>query len=53
MEDGLTSEESIVVAKMLEEAGIDGIEVTGGNDSSLYVVENNLDAVRKKIGFSK
>lgn len=53
MEDGLTSEESIVVSKMLEEAGIDAIEVTGGNDSSLYVVENNLDAARKKIAFSK
>lgn len=53
MEDGLTSEESIIVSKMLKKAGIDAIEVTGGNDSSLYVVENNLDAVRKKIAFSK
>lgn len=53
MEDGLTSEESIIVSKLLEEAGIDAIEVTGGNDSSLHVVENNLDAVRKKVVFSK
>lgn len=53
MEDGLTSEESIVVAKMLEKAGIDAIEVTGGNDSSLHVVKNNLDAARSKIAFSK
>ncbi len=52
MEDGLTSEDSIAVSKMLEEAGIDAIEVSGGNDSALYVVENNLDAIRKKVAFS-
>lgn len=53
MEDGLTSEDSIEVSKMLEVAGIDAVEVTGGNDSSTYVVENNLDAIRKKVAFSK
>lgn len=53
MEDGLTSEESIIVSKRLEETGIDAIEVSGGNDSSLHVVENNLDAIRKKVAFAK
>lgn len=53
MEDGLTSEESIIVSKILEEAGIDGIEVSGGNDSSPNVIKNNLGAIRTKVVFSK
>ncbi|TWH51935.1 NADH:flavin oxidoreductase [Sporomusa sp. KB1] len=53
MEDGLTSEESIIVSKMLEEAGIDGIEVSGGNDSSPNVIKNNLGAARTKVVLSK
>lgn len=46
---GLTSEESIIVSKMLEEAGIDGIEVSGGNESTPSVLQNNLGPARSKI----
>ncbi len=53
IEDGLTSEESITVSKMLEEAGIDGIEISGGNESSLSVVRNNLGPARTKVVLSK
>lgn len=48
-EGGLTSEDSIKVSQILEEAGIDAIEVSGGNDFSKYVAEHNLDAIRKDI----
>ena len=53
MKDGLTSDESIIVCKMLEEAGIDGIEVSGGNESSLSVMEKNLGPARGKVVVSK
>lgn len=53
IEDGLTSEESIIVSKMLEEAGIDGIEVSGGNESAPSVRENNLGPARTKVVLSK
>ena len=50
MEDGFTSEESIIVAKRLAELGIDAIEISGGG---LYVHDNNLSAVRKKVNLGK
>lgn len=53
IEDGLTSEESIIVSKMIEEAGIDGIEVSGGNESAPSVRENNLGPARTKVVLSK
>jgi len=53
MEDGLTSEESIIVCKMLAEAKIDAIEVSGGNLSSPSVLSNNLGCIRTKIAASK
>ena len=51
--DGLTSEESIIVSKKLEEVGIDGIEVSGGNESAPGVLENNLGPARTKVVLSK
>lgn len=53
MEDGLTSEESIKVSKMLESAGIDAIEVSGGNESSLNVLNGNLGPARTGVALSK
>ena len=53
MEDGLTSEESIVVCKMLADKKIDAIEVSGGNLSSPSVLANNLGCIRTKIAGSK
>lgn len=53
MDDGLTSEDSIIVSKMFEEAGIDAIEVSGSNESSPNVIKNNLGAVRTKVVLSK
>ena len=53
MEDGLTSEESIKVSKMLESAGIDAIEVSGGNESSLKVLNGNLGPARTGVVMSK
>ncbi|MDF2543142.1 MAG: dehydrogenase [Herbinix sp.] len=53
MENGLTSDESIYVSKMLEEAGVDAIEVSGGNESSTMVRENNLGPARKKVAMGK
>ena len=49
MENGLTSEESIIAVQMLEKVGLDAIEISGGNGSSSFVAKNNLGAVRKKI----
>lgn len=53
MEDGLTSEESIAVCKMLAELKIDAIEVSGGNSSSPSVIAKNLGSMRTKIAGSK
>jgi 2,4-dienoyl-CoA reductase-like NADH-dependent reductase (Old Yellow Enzyme family) len=53
MEDGLTSEESIEVTKMLEAAGLDAIEISGGNESTPHVLENNLGPARGKVNQSK
>lgn len=46
---GLTSDESIALSIILEEAGLDGIEVSGGNESSLDVLNNNLGPARRKV----
>ncbi|GFZ32373.1 oxidoreductase [Clostridium zeae] len=51
--DGLTSEESIEVSKILEKAGIDGIEVSGGDESNLSVNKEGLGPARTKIAISK
>lgn len=48
-EDGLTSDESIIVAKMLEKAGIDAIEVSGGNENIKSVSKQNLGPARRNI----
>jgi 2,4-dienoyl-CoA reductase-like NADH-dependent reductase (Old Yellow Enzyme family) len=53
MEDGLTSEESIAVSKVLKNAGIDAIEVSGGHESSLSVLNGNLGPARTKISVDK
>ena len=53
MEDGLTSEESIIVCKKLAEAKIDAIEVSGSNLSSPSVLASNLGCIRTKIATSK
>lgn len=53
MEDGLTSEESIVASKILEKAGLDAIEVSGGNESTLSVLNGNLGPARTKISMEK
>lgn len=49
MENGLSSEESILVVKMLEEVGLDGVEVSGGNESSTKVLNNNLDLQEQRL----
>ncbi len=46
---GLTQDESIQVAQMLEAAGVDLIEVSGGNSSSLDVIKNNLATARSRL----
>lgn len=46
---GLTSEESILVTQMLEKAGLDMVEVSGGNASCAYVGKNNLAPARSKL----
>lgn len=51
--DGMTSEESILVSKMMEEAGVDVIEISGGDGSSRSVRENNLTPSRTKVALSK
>ena len=53
MDNGLTSEESILVTKMLEEVGLDGVEVSGGNESSTKVLNGNLGPARTKVAISK
>ena len=53
MENGLTSEESILVTKMLEKVGLDGVEISGGNESSTKVLNGNLGPARTKVSVSK
>ncbi len=50
IEKGLSSKESIEISKRLEACGVDAIEVSGGNESTLSVVENNLGPARKVYG---
>lgn len=52
-EGGLTQEDSLYVAKKLEELGINAIEVTGGNESIKEVVDKNMGAARTKVAISK
>jgi len=53
IQDGLTSEESIIVSKKLAKLGIDAIEISGGNESTQSVLDNNLGPVRNKVNFGK
>jgi 2,4-dienoyl-CoA reductase-like NADH-dependent reductase (Old Yellow Enzyme family) len=53
IENGLTSEESIIVSKRLYELGIDAIEISGANESAQSVIDNNLGAVRNKVNLGK
>ncbi len=46
---GLTQDEALIVGKMIEKAGIDIIDVSGGNSSSLYVQKNNLATARTRL----
>ncbi len=48
-EKGLTQEDSLQAVKILEKAGLDGVEVSGGNLSSKHVLQENLGCGRKKI----
>lgn len=49
MADGLTEEDSIALVKMLEEAGIDGVEISGGNECDPAVAAADLGPSRKKL----
>ncbi len=46
MEDGLTGEESITAVQILERAGLDAAEVSGGILSDPGVMKNNLSSLR-------
>ncbi len=48
-EKGLTQEDSLHAIKILEQAGLDGVEVSGGNLSSKHVLQENLGCSRKKV----
>lgn len=52
-EGGLTAEEGLKVCKMLEDAGIDAIEVSGGNESVRSVGKANRGPIRRKINESR
>ena len=47
--EGLTASESILVAKMLEKAGLDALEVSGGNENIKEVSKQNLGPARRKL----
>lgn len=49
MPNGLTSEESIRVTQLLEKAGINAIEISGGSIASVFVHKNNLSPTRSKL----
>jgi 2,4-dienoyl-CoA reductase-like NADH-dependent reductase (Old Yellow Enzyme family) len=53
MDNGLTTEESLYVSKRLAELGITAIEVSGGNESSVNVLEGNLGPARTKVVVNK
>ncbi len=46
---GLSQEQSIQAVSILKQAGLDAVEVSGGNSCSLVVNKNNLGASRTKI----
>lgn len=52
-EDGLTSEDSITAAKLLAGAGVDAIEISGGDYASSSVHVQNLQPSRTGITQSK
>ena len=53
MEDGLTSEDSIYVCRKLAQLGIDAIEISGGNESTPTVLDNNLGPARNRVILGK
>ncbi|MGL4450578.1 MAG: NADH:flavin oxidoreductase [Sarcina sp.] len=53
VDGGLTTEESMYIARRLSDLGINAIEVTGGNESIEFVAKNNLGAARNKVILSK
>ncbi len=48
-EQGLTQADSLQTIKILEQAGLDVVEVSGGNLSSVSVQKENLGCMRKKV----
>lgn len=52
-EEGLTEADSLKAAALLEQAGVDAIEVSGGNESFKKVTEGNLGPVRKGVVVSR
>lgn len=52
-EEGLTTDESLFVARELARLGINAIEVSGGNESFPSVINNNLGPARRKVALSK
>ncbi len=48
-EQGLTQADSLQAIKILEQVGLDVVEVSGGNLSSVYVQKENLGCMRKKV----
>ncbi len=48
-EKGLTQEESLQAVRILAKAGLDAVEVSGGNLSSTHVLTHNLGCGRKKV----
>lgn len=53
MPKGLTKGESLYVVTRLVELGVNGIEVSGGNECSTYVLENDLGPARKIASTNK
>ncbi len=48
-ENGLTKEDSLKAIKILINAGLDAVEVSGANHSSTHVLKENLGCSRKKV----
>ncbi len=48
-EKGLTQEDSLQAIEILEKAGLDAVEISGGNHSAKKVLQENLGCGRKKI----
>ena len=49
MQDGLTEEDSLQLIQLLEAAGIDGAEISGGNECDPAVAAADLGPSRKKL----